>query len=324
MGLASSANNIRFKGTGRAYAGAVGGSSFDDLGELENLSFGINQPTEQIKSTRHASKAVILEATTEMIPALSFGLREMTEENLKALLLATEINTDNQAAGYTYQDEIGTDINLADDLYVDTGYLDLFITKLTGEITGTIAVGDTLTGQTSSATGDIAYKGADYVELVNVSGTFVVGETCQKEENHHIVPTGVETMQDVVITDAAGTTRRAQTTDYTLDIDSGFVRKLSSGGIIDTDKISYDYEEVSRKSMYGGNAGIVQKKILVVTDKDDQGPRFKMTFHKTNFVLNGEIPLIGGEGASISTVNATVIWDSSQPSGQEYFKLEMM
>ena len=37
MGLATDVNNIRYNGTGRAYAGPVGGSSFDDLGEMETL-----------------------------------------------------------------------------------------------------------------------------------------------------------------------------------------------------------------------------------------------------------------------------------------------
>lgn len=325
MGLASNAENIRFKGTGRAYAGAVAGSSFDDLGELEGLNFGISQPTDKIQSTRNASKATILEAVNELVPALSFGLREMTDENLKALLLASTINTDNQSGGYTYQDAIGTDISLVDDLYVDAGKLNLFTTKLTGTITGTLAVGDSVTGGTSAATGDIAFKAAGYIELVNVSGTFVAGEQVYETvDTNYITPTSVETLEDVVITDAAGTTRRVQGTDYNLDIDYGYIRKLSDGGIIDTDLLSYDYEAVNKKYMWGGNAGIVQKKIIVVTDKDDQGPRLRLTFHKVNFVLDGNFPIIGGDGASILQVNATVLWDSTQTSGQEYYKTEKM
>lgn len=323
MGLASNADNIRYYGTGRAYAGTVGGSSFDDLGEMENISFALNQSTEKLKSTRNAARASILEKITESESVLTFGLREQTNENLKMALMAAAINADNQAAGYVYQDVVGTDINLVSDLYVDAGKLNIFITKLTGTITGTIAVGDTLTGQTSSATGDIAFKAANYVELVNVSGTFVAGETCQKEAGHNIVPTSVETLDDVVITDAAGTTRRVQGTDYDLDIDYGYIRKLSGGDIIDTDKISYDHEAVTRNYLWGMSTSSVEKKIILVSDKDDNGIRQRWTFHKVNILLNGDFPFIG-DGAAILSVSGTVLKDTTQASGQEFYKVETM
>lgn len=324
MGLASSADNIRYYGTGRAYAGAVGGASFDDLGEMESINFALSQSTEKIKSTRNAARATILEKITESEAALTFGLREQTNENLKMALMASEINADNQSAGYKYQDAIGTDINLVDDLYVDAGKLNLFTTKLTGVITGSLSVGDSVTQVSSGATGDIAFVGADYIELVNVSGTFVITlQVYETQDTNYIIPTGVETLDDVVITDAAGTTRRVQGTDYTLDIDYGYVRKLSGGSIIDTDLISYDYEAVSRNYLYGMSTSSVEKKIVLVSDKDDNGIRQRWTFHKVNILLNGDFPFIG-DGAAVLAVSGTVLKDTSQSSGQEFYKVETM
>jgi hypothetical protein len=324
MGLPSSADNIRYYGTGRAYAGEVAGSSFDDLGEMENLAFGVTVTTEKLKSTRTAARGTLIEKETEREATLTFGLREMTNENLKMALLASAINTDNQAASYVYQDAIGTDINLVADLYVDAGKLNLFSTKLTGTITGTLAVGDTVTGGTSGATGKIAFKAAGYIELVNVSGTFVAGEQVyETQDTNYITPTSVETLEDVVITDAAGTTRRAAGTDYNLDADYGYIRELSTGGVIDTDLISYDYEAVTRKYVWGMAAGSVEKKIIVVSDKDDNGIRTRWTFHKVNMLLNGDFPMIG-DGVAVLSVSGTVLLDSTQTSGQEYFKTETM
>lgn len=324
MGLASSADNIRYYGTGRAYAGAVGGASFDDLGEMESINFALSQSTEKIKSTRNAARATILEKITESEAALTFGLREQTNENLKMALMASEINADNQSAGYKYQDAIGTDINLVDDLYVDAGKLNLFTTKLTGVITGSLSVGDSVTQVSSGATGDIAFVGADYIELVNVSGTFVITlQVYETQDTNYIIPTGVETLDDVVITDAAGTTRRVQGTDYDLDIDYGYVRKLSGGSIIDTDLISYDYEAVSRNYLYGMSTSSVEKKIVLVSDKDDNGIRQRWTFHKVNILLNGDFPFIG-DGAAVLAVSGTVLKDTSQSSGQEFYKVETM
>jgi hypothetical protein len=324
MGLASSADNIRYYGTGRAYAGAVGGSSFDDLGEMESINFALNQSTEKLKSTRNAARASILEKITESEAVLTFGLREQTNENLKMALMASAINADNQAGGYAYQDAIGTDIDLVDDLYVDTGKLNLFIIKLTGAITGSLSVGDSVTQVSSGATGEIAFVGADYIELVNVSGTFVVTQQVyETQDTNYIVPTAVETLDDVVITDAAGTTRRVQGTDYDLDIDYGYVRKLSGGDIIDTDLISYDYEAVTRKYLWGMSTSSVEKKIILVSDKDDNGIRQRWTFHKVNILLNGDFPFIG-DGAAVLAVSGTVLKDTTQPSGQEFYKVETM
>ena len=324
MPLASNADNIRYYGTGRAYAGEVGEASFDDLGELENINFALTVTTEKLKSTRNAARATIIEKETERDAVLTFGLREMTNENLKMTLLGSAINTDNQSAGYTYQDAIGTDVNLEDDLYVDLGKLNVFITKLTGPITGELAVGDTVTGGTSGATGDIAFKAAGYIELVHVSGTFQAGEQVYETEGtNYITSTGVETLEDVVVTDAAGTARRVQGTDYNLDVDYGYIRKLSGGAIIDTDVISYDYEAVDRSYIWGMSAGSVEKKLIFVSDKDDNGVRQRWTFHKVNILLNGEFPLIG-EGAAVLAVTGTVLKDTSQASGQEYYKVETM
>lgn len=326
MGLASNADNIRYYGTGRAYAGEVGEASFDDLGELENINFGLTVTTEKLKSTRNASRATLIEKETERDAVLTFGLREMTNENLKMTLLGSAINTDNQSASHVYQDEVGdeADVALVDDLYVDLGKLNVFITKLTGVITGDLAVGDTVTGDSSSATGKIAYVDTDYIELVNVSGEFEAGEKVEETpDTNYITPTSIETMEDVVVTDAAGTTRRVQGTDYTLDVDYGYIRKLSNGSIIDTDLISYDYEAVSRKYIWGMSAGSVERKLIFVSDKDDNGIRQRWMFHKVNILLNGEFPLIG-EGAAVLAVTGTVLKDPSQASGQEYYKVETM
>lgn len=320
MGLASSADNIRYYGTGRAYAGEVAGSSFDDLGELDNLNFGVAVSTEKLQSTRNAARATIIEKETEREATVTFGLREMTNENLKMALLGSAINENNQSAGYLNQ----VNPTFVDDLYIDLGKLNLFSTKLTGSITGTLSVGDTVTGQTSGATGKIAYVGSGLIEVVNVSGTFQVSEQVYETVDiNYITPTGVETLEDVVVTDSTGATRRVQGTDYSLDPDYGYIRKLSGGSITGTDVVSADYEAVDTKYIWGMSAGSVEKKLIFVSDKDDNGIRQRWTFHKVNILLNGEFPLIG-DGAAVLAVTGTVLKDTSQPSGQEYYKVETM
>jgi hypothetical protein len=318
--LTSNPANIRFNGTGRAYAGAVAGTSFDDLGELDGINFNVEVSTETLKSTRNASRGTIIERETERNASLSFGLREMSNNNLKMVLLGSDIVAANQAAAGVFQEAKA----FAADLYVDLGKVNVFVTKITGTITGALAVADLVTGALSGATGKIAYKGADHVVLVNVSGTFQSGEQIEEtEDTNYITATGIETQEDVCITSAAGDARRVQGTDYTIDPDYGYVRQLSSGDMTGTDVVSYDHEAVDIDYFHGMSAGSVEKKILFVTDKDDQGPRFRYTFHKVQINLNGEFPLLG-DGASVLQVSGSVLKDTTQPSGQEFFKKEIM
>lgn len=318
--LGSNVNNIRYNGTGRVYMGDVAGASMVEIGELEALSFNASISTEKLKTNRNASRATILEVESERESSLTIAMREMSEENLQAALLGGTINTDNQAAGFL--DQVAA--AFVNDRFIDLGKLDVFVTKVTGAITGTIAVGDTLTGDASGVTAVVAFKAAGYVILVNLSGTITAGEKLEETaDTNYIVATSVETLEDVCVTSSDGATLRAQGTDYSLDPDYGLIRKLSTGAIEAGDVVSCDYPAISRKYLYGMSSGSVEKKVVVVTDADDLGPRQRWTFHKVKLALSGEFPLIG-EGVSALSLSGSVIADSTQASGQEYFKTEMM
>ena len=323
MALASNPDNIRFNGTGRSYFGAVGGTSFDDFGELDKMAFSMKVTTESLKSTRNAAKATILEADKDREASLTFGLREMTMANLAMALLGAAINTANQAASYVYQ----TTKAWVADLYIDTGHLNVFSTKLShGTVTnGPFTIGLTVTGGTSATTGQIAFVGTGFVEVVHVTGgtgVFVAGEVITSTTISATL-SGVEVLDDVVIVSTAGATRRVQGTDYTLDPDYGYIRRISTGGVLDTDKLSYDYAAVSKQYIWGMSAGSVEKKLIFVADKDDLGPRQRWTFHRCKISLNGDFPLLG-EGAQVLQITATVLADTTQASGQEYYKTEVM
>ena len=59
-------------------------------------------------------------------------------------------------------------------------------TRLAGTITGTLALQDTVTGETSGATGTVILLGTAYVHLGDVSGKFVVGEKAKKDGGNYI------------------------------------------------------------------------------------------------------------------------------------------
>lgn len=326
MPLATSTDNIRYNGTGRAYVATVGDTDPGvDLGELENLDFSIKVTTEKLKSTRNAARAAILEVETEREATLSFGLREQSEENMLMALLGTALNTSNQTAGYVAQSAK----TLVDDSYIDLGHLSVFLTKLShGSISGggTFTVAETVTGGTSNATGKIGYSAAGYCELYNVSGTFVSGETITGgTSSKTAVLSGVETLEDVIVTNSDQTVRYTQGTDYSLDPDAGYIREIAETSTIVSHAVdvSYDYETVAREYVWGMSAGSVTKKFTFISDKDDQGPWQRWTFHKVQINLNGDINLIGEKNAVLN-ITGSVLADTTQPSGQEYYKVEML
>ncbi len=319
MSLASNTENIRFNGTGRVYIGDPSGSGLYEVGELEDFNFSTEVSTDQVKSNRTAARATIIETETERNASLSFGMREHSEENLQLALLGSTINTLNQSAGHVD----GDTPTFVDDQFIDLDHLDVFITKISGTVTGSISVGDSVTGSSSSATGKVAFVGSGFVELINVSGTFTAGEQVEVDASNYITASGIEKVDDVCVTDSTGANRRAQGTDYSVDVDYGYLRKLSGGGIVAGDKVSFDYPAVDRKYLYGLAAGSVVKKVVFVADKDDIGPRQRWTFHKVKLALNGDVPLIG-EGLGVLNVSGSVLADTAQATGQEYYKVEMM
>jgi len=92
------------------------------------------------------------------------------------------------------------------------GYL-----KLTGTISGALTVGETVTGQTTAATGTLVYSGATYIIVKNISGQFNLGEdvdgahqTCDDVTAIDPVAVGTGYFTDVA-SDSDGTTSAGAT-----------------------------------------------------------------------------------------------------------------
>lgn len=326
MALATSTDNIRYNGTGRAFVATVASTHpGTDLGELESLTFNVTVSTEKLKSTRNAARATLLEVETEREATITFGLREQSQLNLQMALLGGDINTLNQSASYVAQ----TAKTLVDDSYIDLGHLDVFSTKLThGSISGggAFTIAETVTGGTSSATGKVGYSAAGFCEVYNCAGTFVAGEVITGGTSAKTATlSGVETLEDAIVTNADQTVRYAQGTDYSIDPDYGYIRELSATSTIASHavEVSYDYPAVSKEYIWANSASSVQKKFVFVTDPSDQGPRQRWTFHKVQINLSGDMSLIG-EQQSVLECQGSVLADTTQPSGQEYYRVEMM
>jgi len=89
-------------------------------------------------------------------------------------LTSTEDNLGNTV--YTYEYTMPTDMYYVHKVTTERGVSGI---KLTGTVSGAFTAGETVTGGTSGATGELSYGPASgtYIRVRKVSGTFVVGET---------------------------------------------------------------------------------------------------------------------------------------------------
>lgn len=322
--LASNSDNIRFNGTGRLYVADVGSARVGmEVGEIDGLSDSYSTSEDKIKSNRTAARSTLKTVKNETEVSLSFGMREQSIENLELAYSADPANITSQLGGAVE----ALALAMVAKEYSVIGKVSCFTTKLGhGAATGgPFEVGETVSGGDSAATGKIAWVGADYVELINVSGVFSSGETITGSISSASAPvSSVEKLKDVVVCDAASpVTRYVLGTDYQVDADYGYVMKLPDGSLGATVYIWCDHLAMSIQALHVMSAGDVEKRLTFVTDVDDLGPQMRYTYHKVKLTLNGENQKMG-DGESILPMQGTVMADSSKPAGQQYVLVEVM
>ncbi|MBU4526553.1 MAG: hypothetical protein KUA37_02020 [Desulfomicrobium sp.] len=319
--LSSSPDNIRYNGTGRAYAQEEGAPGWEDLGEIDSFNFNTSISTTKLPTKRQASRATILEVEDEREATLSFTLLEETPHNLDMAEIGSGWNDDNQLPGYSDLREIAA----VPDKYVELGFYDVHLHRIShGTVTGgTFQVGETVTIGTSTAR--IVWAGNGYVEVVNPSGALPgSGVMTGGMSDAEATVSGSARLEDVCVVDAASPTKRyVQGADYTLDPDYGMLRVLSEGSMSGNPHVAHSHPAITRQYNWMFSGGTKNYRIKFVTDKDDRGKRHVITFNKVNAKQDGDKVMIG-DGVSGTPITGTVLADTSKPGGQEYYKREIM
>lgn len=322
MPIASNASNIRINGTGRLYIADVGSANIGlEVGEMDGLSDNISiAEGEKIYSNRQAGKLVIGIADGETEGSVTFGMRESSIENLEMAYAADPADVTSQLAGAL--DAVQK--TLVSKQYIDVGKTSCFVTKIgIGTVTGgPFVAGESVTQ--GAVTADIAWVGAGFLELINVSGTFLSGVNVVSGLVSAPVST-IETTVDMVVTDAAiPTVRYALETDYRVDADYGFIMEMPDSTIAaHTVFISCDHAALSKQTIYPmSNAG-VEKKLTFVTDANDRGPRMKVTYFRAVPKISGDSQKIGS-GEQVLPMVCTLMADTSRPVGQQFMSIELM
>jgi len=315
--------NIRKNGSGIAWASEVGSDEVGvDLGHFgPGIDLTQDVTTEEETDYRNPGRGKIMSDVTETDPQLALVLREQSEFNLQLSLMMGDFVDDNQAA--SYMDGVSSAYTAIYN-YLDLGYRNAFSTKI---IHGTesapgFALNEPVTS-TSGGTGKIKWHVTDsYVEIVNKGGTWAVGDTITgTTTSTSALITSVQELDDIIVCDAEpGTVRYVKGTDYNFFPEVGFWA-ITDSGLSSPVFISADYPAVDKKFAFGLATTTIEKKITLITNEADRGPTFKFTFWRMSLALNGAITVVG-DGIGLINLTGKILADSDQATGEQYYKME--
>lgn len=322
--MGSDPTNIQYGGGIIMYWKRKDAAGYHEIGHFTGLTVAPSASKETLSGSRKATRAPIKTRSKDRKVTISCTAMELSSENVLMAVMSESWTEDNQAAGYRAL----ASLTVAEDLYVAMGHDDVFVTKIpVGTITGgPFDIGETVTGGTSSATGVVAWTETGLLELVNVSGSFVAGETITGgTSSASAAATSVQKVKDVVVVDSATPTARyVLGEDYDLDADYGMLRVLSAGDITGNPFVAYSYDALTGAKAYNLDGGdIINKEVMIVTDPNNDGPRYKIVYPSVDWTVNGDWALLI-ENESSLPFEGEVLEDSTQPSGQEYGYIKMM
>ncbi len=296
MPLAHDIDNYLF-GKGRVYFKSKDGEGYIDLGNVPKFGIEVEVEKSEHFSSRSGTRNKDLSVVQEVSAKSSLTLEEASAENLDIAFMGDGVVSGSQVAGQIDAVETTT----ADDVFVDLGKTDLSILKIShGAITGgPFQAGETITGASSTETAKVAWMATTdlYLEVINASGDFEIGETIEGGTSGATAAiSGLETMDDVVVADAATATARYEAgTDYSVDVVGGLLRELSGGSIAaHTCYVSCDYAGTTTKAVRALKNSESRGEILFIGDPD-QGPKWRVQIWDVNLTIAGEGEFISEE-----------------------------
>ena len=316
--LAPNTDNYLY-GKGHVLFQKTGESGYLHLGNAPAFDINVEVTKEDHYSAMSGTKEKDATRVTEKSAKSTITLEEPNPENIDLAFLGDGVQSASQIAGNLDAVETTT----VADRYVELGYLGVYLTKLShGSVSGgPFQAGETVTGGTSSATGDVAWVGSGFVELINVSGAFVAGETITGgTSSGSATLSAAETINDAVVTDAASpTTRYTLGTDYSIQADGGLIRELSGGSIAsNTCYVSAQYGAKTLKSVNALVNSSTTGKLLFIGTPDD-GPKKKVEGWNVSLTISGAVPYIG-ESISTIQIEAEYLSDEANHPSNPFFK----
>ncbi len=256
-------------------------------------------------SSQAGFRAKDKKAVQEAAPNITFTLDELEENNFALSLYGTVEET----AQISSSDEAVDIVNPIPGGTFSLGWQSVFGYRLAhGSVTGTFAVGETITGGTSSATATILrIVGGTQPYLVTDTpvGTFAVAETITGGTSTATASTTAliaEAAGDVVVREKAVPTNvLAPTTDYTVDAVAG--RVTFTAATTADDATTYEAVFQASAATYTTVKALTnteQEGLLRFVSDNPVGTQYELVAWRVQVMPDGETALIGDEWAQMS------------------------
>lgn len=298
MDLAPSVENYMY-GKGVVMFRAHGAEGYLHLGNCP--AFGLQVGVEQAEhfSSMSGTKEKDAAFVTQKSATGNVTMEEFNAENV-AIAFLGDVMEGSQAS----KTLSGHAVAVTPGRYVDLGMKRLGITRimLAGG-TGDFSVGETVTGDASSASGSVAWAEPGLVELVGVTGVFKIGENVTGDTSSaSATASGVERAADVVVTDAAEspTTRYKSGVDYMVVAEGGMltVAKGGAAGSAETVYVSADVPALKTHKVDALTNAKCEGELLFI-GQPEQGPRWHVRMWRASLKLSGEIGMISDDAAQM-------------------------
>lgn len=305
MALAPNVENYTL-GRGRLYFapydsdGNMGGERA--LGNAPAFNF-----TMAVEKLDHFSSMTGLKAkdktvVTQITPSVSFTIDELSDENLNMLFYGSTATISQSADDANSTVITGVEL----DRWYDLGHrsVGIFSLVLSG-VSGDWAVGDTVTGATSSDTCVIVkIQSATTFYVSTLGGTAPYFQTSETVSNGSTgtgtvvtIPTFIST--NVSVSDGVSTYYTLGT-DYTLDASGGRVFIKSGGSIVADDDITVEYAAAATTytKLTGLSQTSLEGRLRFISDYPE-GPNMTFTAWKVSLMPEGDTAFIGDDWSTI-------------------------
>lgn len=287
------------------------------LGNATAVTLNVNVDILDHFNTQSGFKAKDKRAVLQVAPQMSFTLDEITEENWSRLVYG-EIITVNQI---TQDDQTFDIVNPVAGYNYNVGWRNVFGNQIShGSVTGgPFQIGETITGGTSGATGDILnFSAADgTIVLDNISGTFQNAETITGGTSSASATTSsaVVAVNGLVVVreKASPTTVLTLNTDFTVNYLTGYVTFTSATTADDetTYEAVFQVGAASYKKINALKNTTQAGKLRFVSD-NPEGPQYTILAHSVEIMPDGDTALIGDDWSVMSFV-ADILKDNTNP-----------
>ena len=296
-----------------------------DLGNAPEFTFNVDLASLEHFSSRGGLRAKDKKIISEVTPRIAFTLDEVTDENV-ALLTLGAVETISQTIS-DFEDDI---LGVYQDRFQELSKrkVGIFVLPIDNEVGAGFDIGETVTGGTSAATGEVALVLADRLYLVVQTGTFVddeeiTGGTSATTADVNDIAGGAVQAGLLAVTDDLETTQYVAGTDYSVDVTVGRIKVLDGGSIADDSdiKVKGSCELYSYKKIHALASTELEGGVRFVSD-NPVGNNMELILHRISLTPAGDTAMIG-EGWSTLGFEGEVLKDEIGHPSSPYFDIVM-